>query len=205
MKEYIAKKSNESLNICDEIWNRAEAVPLEFVWKDAFPSPYRTSARMIHSEEGVYVKMVTDEWPLRITTMELNGSICTDSCMEFFFTPNTTDKDYFNIEINPAGVTLTCIGEGRPDRKRLDITGEGVTVETLIRPLQGWELQLYVPYSFMKKHFSKVENIFLSNFYKCGDKTVIQHYSAWNEVVAPKPDYHRPECFGKIILSEEMI
>ena len=107
-----------------------------------------------------------------------------------------------NIEINPAGVTLTCIGAGRPDRKRLDITGEGVTVETLIRPLQGWELQLYVPYSFMKKHFSKVENIFLGNFYKCGDLTDHQHYASWTKVGTESPDFHRPEFFGCLIVSE---
>ena len=200
MKEYVAKKVKLPDNICDKIWEGIEAVSLDFVWEDAFPSPYKTTARMVHSEEGVTVKMTAEEWPLRITTMELNGSICTDSCMEFFFTPNATDKDYINVEINPAGVSLISIGEGRYNRRRIDISGEGVRVETLIKPLEGWELMLFLPYSFMKKYFSEVSGLFRANFYKCGDKTVIQHYCTWNEVVAPKPDYHRPECFGKITL-----
>ena len=200
MKEYIAKKTVKPESVSDKIWNSAEKVTLDCVWEDAFPSPYKTTAAMLHTDEGVYVKMTTDEWPLRVTTMELNGSICTDSCMEFFFTPNTVDKDYINVEINPAGVSLVSIGEGRPDRRRIDIDGEGVAIETLIRPLEGWELMLFVPYSFLKKYFTEISHEFLGNFYKCGDKTVRQHYSTWNKVIAPKPDYHRPECFGKIKL-----
>jgi hypothetical protein len=188
-------------SVSDKIWDSAEAVSLDFVWENSHPSPYKTEARMLHTEDCVAVKMTTDEWPLRVTTMELNGSICTDSCMEFFFTPNTVDADYLNVEINPAGVSLVCIGEGRPNRKRLDITGEGIVIETRIKPLGGWELMLFIPFGFMNKYFSKVEKVFRANFYKCGDLTVVPHYSTWSPVVAPKPDYHRPECFGRIVLS----
>ena len=38
------------------------------------------------------------------------------------------------------------------------------------------------------------------NFYKCGDDTKYPHFGCWNEVVWEEPDFHRPECFGDLIL-----
>ena len=201
MKEYIAKKTAKPTSVCDSVWNNIEPAALDCVWEDVFPSPYTTLARMVHSDEGIAVKMTSNEWPLRITATELNDTVCVDSCMEFFFTPNTEDKNYINIEINPAGISYVSLGEERHGRRKLDIRGEGIEIETLIRPLEGWELMLFVPYSFLGKYFSTVSDVFLGNFYKCGDKTVRQHYSTWNRVTTERPDYHRPECFGKIYLS----
>ncbi|HOX40382.1 MAG TPA: carbohydrate-binding family 9-like protein [Candidatus Brocadiia bacterium] len=37
----------------------------------------------------------------------------------------------------------------------------------------------------------------LANFYRCGGVTDPQ-YGTWSPVAAPKPDYHRPECFGRL-------
>ena len=193
------------MNICDERWERVESVELDHRWEELFPTPYKTGAKMVHGEDGFAIKMTTDEWPLRITAMELNETVCTDSCMELFFTPNTVDKDYINVEMNPAGVTLTCIGEKRGNRPRLDIRGEGVIVETLIHPTRGWEVMLYLPYSFVKKHFSCIEKTFRANFYKCGEYTVRRHYSTWNPILLENPDYHQSSFFGKIYLSDEML
>lgn len=203
MKIYVAKKTALPMNIYDERWERADPAALDYGWNDLFPTPYTTTAKMLHDENGFSVKMTSNEWPLRITEMELNGKVCADSCMEVFFTPNKADKDYINIEMSAAGVTLTCIGEKRGNRPRLDIEGEGIIVETLIHPMKGWEVMLYVPYSFVRKHFTSVDNTFRANFYKCGDLTVIPHYSTWNPVLTERPDYHQSSFFGEITLSDE--
>ena len=39
-----------------------------------------------------------------------------------------------------------------------------------------------------------------ANFYKCGDKTAHPHYLSWSPIDTPKPDFHRPEFFGELIL-----
>lgn len=205
MKEYLAKKVTGKMTVTDERWKNATATELDYVWADVFPSPYTTTARLLHSTEGIFVKLSTNEWPLRITAMEHNASICVDSCMEFFVTPNTLDKDYINFEMNPVGATLTCIGEGRGKRERLNIKGEGVIVETLIRPECGWDVMLFVPYSFFNKYFSGCGSVLRANFFKCGDMTVRQHYSTWNPVLTERPDYHQPSYFGKIVLTDELV
>ena len=40
---------------------------------------------------------------------------------------------------------------------------------------------------------------FTGNFYKCGDETEFPHYGMWSEAVSDTPDFHRPECFGRLI------
>jgi len=37
-----------------------------------------------------------------------------------------------------------------------------------------------------------------ANFYKCADKTAHPHYVSWNPIETDKPDFHRPEFFGRL-------
>ena len=205
MNTYIAKKYNGRLGVLDTLWARVPYVELAYRWADSFPSPYTTTARLVHHEDGITVRLSTNEWPLRAENVTCNGRICDDSCLEFFFTPNETDKAYINIEVNPFGLSHTAIGEGRHDRILLDIEREGLAIETAIRPREGWAATVFVPYTFIEKHFATHTDTFRANFYKCGELTVREHYSVWNPIALPKPDYHHPSFFGKIILSDEQV
>jgi len=205
MKEYIAKKVNGRMKIDDGRWQGAESVLLDYVWADAFPSPFKTTAQLVHSDEGITVRITTNEWPITVTTMERNGKICIDSCMEMFFIPNMEDAEYINLEMNPAAVFLTAKGAGRQERKRLETKGENLMVESHIKCEEGWSVMAFISYEFLLKHYSHVDKTMRANFYKCGDKTETVHYSTWNPVETEKPDYHRPEYFGKIILSDESV
>jgi hypothetical protein len=202
MKTYIAKKVNSKMTVNDERWQKADVAELDCVWENTFPSPYKTTAQLVHSDEGIFLRMATDEWPIRVTAMKHNESVCVDSCMEFFFVPNTEETKYINLEANPAGILRISIGDGRGARQNLD----RVHVETLIRPEQGWQLMAYIPYEFLEKHYGNINKKQIrANFYKCGDLTVKKHYSMWNRVETERPDYHRPEYFGLVILSDETI
>ena len=125
--------------------------------------------------------------------------------MEFFFTPNEAEKSYMNIEVNPLGVTHIGLGEGRHGRRLLDITGEGLAIETAIRFGEGWSAAIFIPYTFIDKHFEGRTAAWRMNSYKCGDLTVAPHFAVWNPIEVPKPDYHRPEFFGRLSLSEETL
>ena len=203
MKEYFAKKASYKLKIDDDRWESVPAAELSEGWWELFGQKYKTLARLVHCDDGLILRMETDEWPIRINAMKLNDEVCLDSCMEFFFTPNTVDKDFINIEANAASVPLCYIGEQRHGRKPLDPCDEGVEFKTMIDFEQGWKLYVFIPFCFLEKHFSKVDPEMRANFYKCGEETVIEHYCVWNKVETPSPDYHRPEYFGKIVLSEE--
>ena len=205
MKKYIIKKVDSPMSITDERWNLVLAGELDQVWQDYYPSPYKTEFRLVHSDEGLTVKLSTTEWPLRVTCVSRNQEVCEDSCMEFFLTPNTNDADYFNIEITAIGISLVGIGPGRSPRKKLNIAGSGIEIQTLIHPEEGWELMFTLPYSYMKKFFGDIDTTMRANFYKIGNATARKHYSIWNKQELEMPDFHRPEFFGELQLSDELI
>ena len=205
MNEYIAKKVSSDMKIDDERWSKVPEAVLEYVWADHNPSPYITKAQMVHSDKGITVRLSTNEWPLRVTAMEFNGTICNDSCMEFFFIPNMDDPEYINVEMNPAAIALTAKGPDRGSRPRLDIHGENVRIESLVKGEWGWSVMADISYDFLLKHYSHCDKTMRANFYKCGNLTVRPHYSTWNPIPTEGPDYHRPEFFGKIILSDDQI
>jgi hypothetical protein len=65
-----------------------------------------------------------------------------------------------------------------------------------------WALAYRLPLSLFEKYYSgriAPGRVARANFYKCGDETEIPHYGAWNPVGSPKPDFHLPEYFGRIL------
>ena len=45
---------------------------------------------------------------------------------------------------------------------------------------------------------------FRGNFYCC-DESIHPHFGSWSAIKAPQPDFHRPECFGKLILNRRIM
>ncbi len=205
MKEYTVKKVLSPMTIEDERWDKVTAEPFLEGWEEQFKRKYDTSVKVVYSDEGLYIRFDTTEWPVKVCITKYNDQVCLDSCMELFFTPNLVDKEYFNLEVNAGAVTNFGYGEGRPGRKKTLTKDAGIEVKTLIRSGEGWSLFEFIPFDFLKKNFSSVAKEMRANFYKCGDETAYQHYDTWNKVISDEPDYHRPECFGKLVLSEETI
>ena len=202
MNTYTAKKTAAPLSLADPLWQEVAFAEHTFRWEDYSPSPYQSGFRVTHSPEGVTVRLECTEWPLRAVRTVCNEQICEDSCMEFFFTPNEEEGTYMNIEVNPLGVTHIGLGEGRHGRRLLDIGGEGVVIETAIRFGEGWVASIFIPYTFLDKHFASRTAAWRMNSYKCGDLTVIPHFAVWSPITVPKPDYHRPEFFGSLRLGD---
>ena len=205
MKEYIAKKVSYKLKIDDDAWDKVPAAELNEGWWEAFPKKYATSARLVHCDGALILRMESEEWPVRIETMEMNSEVCFDSCLEFFFTANTEDKAYINIEASAGSVPLCYIGNERNGREPIDPIAEGLEFRTLLEYGKGWKLYVFIPLTFMEKYFSRVDGEMRANFYKCGEQTIVEHYLVWNKVETAEPDYHRPEYFGKLVLSDELI
>ncbi len=204
MKEYIAKKITAEMTVDDERWNMVEPAAVDYVWDDCFPSPFVTEARFVHSDNGYTLLITTNEWPLYAGCLTFNGSVCIDSCAEFFFIPNETDDKYMNFEINPVGMLHLAIGSGRGERSLLDPKGE-VSIVNTVRAGEEWRLMLHIPYSYLKKYYSELGSVIRGNFYKCADKAPVKHYAAWSPISTPAPDFHRPEYFGRIVLSDDLL
>ncbi|MBQ5807154.1 MAG: hypothetical protein IIW26_01760, partial [Tidjanibacter sp.] len=61
-----------------------------------------------------------------------------------------------------------------------------------------WWLEMEVPFALLGAEGTP--NTLMANLYKCGDKLRTPHYLSWSPIEAAKPDFHRPEQFGTLII-----
>ena len=159
------------------------------------------------SEDGFLMHIrVMESDPKREYT-EHFSPVCLDSCVEWFvkFFPHKSDL-YFNFEINAigtvnAGLHITRANGGRITHQDIEM----LNVKTEILENQ-WTVSYIVPFKLIKKYIPEYvysEDIPLyANFYKCGGRCALPHYGIWNPMPLEKPDFHKPEYFGKVYLKK---
>ena len=184
-------------------WGSVPVLPIDQVlWKE--DAGVRAEGQLCYDSEHLYVHLRAVEQEIRAENTEPLSPVYQDSCLEFFFMPEGWDK-YFNIEINPNGCVCMQYGASRSERFSLvrgDITSY-FDIRT-DRTEDGWEVYYTVPLDYFRYFIPEYEfdGVLLANFYKCGDKTVQSHYLAWQPVETEKPDYHRPEYFGRMAFGD---
>ena len=177
-------------------------------WEDKYPYHPITVFSMAYSDKFLYVNYFVRCNYLRAVNYKNNSPVAEDSCVEFFLqTPGS--EEYWNFEFN-------CIGainaSHRKDRKHpIRLTDmELVTVKRYatcgnnpFQELEGifnWGLAIAIPFELIGVDVSKRPIEMKGNLYKCASATSMPHYLSWTPIKTDKPDFHRPEYFGKIIL-----
>ncbi len=213
--KYRVKKKKTDFNT-DITWDRAP-------WKDTpalslnhhmgqrpehFP---RVEAKLFFDDEAVFVMFRVEDRFIRAVAKHHQDNVFEDSCVEFFFTPGPdVSKGYFNLEMNCGGTILFHFQTAR-EKGRIVIPMEECEKIFCVHSLPGridpeiqepvtWTVSYRVPLLLLEKYTNVIPPVsgvqWQANFYKCGDKTSHPHWLAWSPVKAPKPDFHRPECFG---------
>lgn len=203
-------------------WEKAEEGLIAcFPWASG-SGDYRPDSRfyLLYNADWLFVLLLTqgaDEKEPRTEMSGFQASVSKDSCLEFFLSFDPEEDFYLNFESNSAAVIHVGYGKDRHERMK---PGKEEIGALLYRPLAGgacelsrrlgfdfdWGIMMQIPRSFLSRFWEGALEPFRpgqrlrGNFYKCGDLTAHEHYACWNEVKAPKPDYHRPECFGSLIL-----
>lgn len=161
------------------------------------------------NEQGLHVWLAAPETEVRPEVTECGGPVCTDSCLEFFFNPDPdTVKEYLNAECSPRPCMHLGCGEGRGSRTVYRTLPTGIQPVTQRDPQLGWCVHYVIPQSFLRETFGVTLHAGLrmaGNFYKCGDLTPFPHYGTWapiDPVAYPNPDFHRPEYFRPMVLTD---
>ena len=200
MKEYTIVKRNYDENM----WENVPKLKIDtFWWADNGYEP-ETTAQVCYDNENIYIKFVVTENEVTAKYKNYNDPAWLDSCVEFFLRP-ACDKRYFNFEATCIGTLLLGFGEDRDNRLEVDTDPAIFSFkpsitdpETFSGPF--WTLEYKIPFSFLKEYwgeFDLKEGLF-ANCYKCGDETKYEHYGMWNPCEKEKPDFHRPDCFGRM-------
>lgn len=194
----------------DVDYNEAEILEIKnYPWECVYRP--KTFARLVYVEnKGFELKMWCYEENPKAVYHNPNEPVHTDSCMEAFinFYPDMQDKGYVSYEMNANGASHHSFGTERSTRDYVvnlglphpivDVKRKTIDKESV------WEVTTFITLEHIQELYGKSEfkvgDKLSANFYKCGDKTEIAHFGTWNPVVAPEPDFHRPECFGELII-----
>ena len=201
MKTYDLIKVSSEPN-----WSGIPYVDIDIPYLDT-PDDIHAKAQIAYGEEAFYLHLSTVEKNIRAEETGPIGTPCSDSCLEFFFSPMENDIRYFNIEFNLNGCVYLGIGSNVQNLVRLvpEDTVEDIFAPKISKTSDGWEIFYTVPYSFIKRFFPDFKvyegKEMRANFYKCADFSETPHYLSWSSVeVEGEPfTFHKPHCFGTMI------
>jgi hypothetical protein len=216
MADYVIQPAAGRVGLTGQVddtpWARAGVARIDrFCWYKAGRQQL-TEARVLYDGQGLYLQFIAQDAHIFSKTTELNGPVCTDSCVEFFATiAPAAGNDYFNFEVNCCGVIHLGFGPGREGRRLIgpDLAG-GICVAASVPTLtkdespddDGWWLATAIPWDVLDRFAGKTVRpkagtVWRGNFYRCGGKTDPQ-FACWSPVGTPGPDFHRPEFFGTL-------
>ncbi len=211
-KEYAVKRlDSSSYDNC--IWNEIDSLCIDcYPWNLNGYMPV-TKVKLLYTELCFHILFKSYEKNPMITYFRMNEPVWKDSCVEFFFNPDPeNDERYLNFEVNAAGTLLLGIGNGRQNRLYInDVEPEIFNIRPLFSyeqsyssNIESWSVEYCIPFNLIKKYYENFSvasgKKMAANFYKCGDETAYPHYGCWNPIEYSKPDFHRPEFFGTLII-----
>lgn len=194
------------INVLEEKGERRTIESLN--WAKEFPYHPLTVFTIAHSEKYIYVDFFVRCNYLRAMNYENNSPVSQDSCVEFFVSPECNNH-YWNFEFNCIGAINASHRTERNNPTRLNdeqlatvkrYASCGTRPFNEVEGLFTWNLIIAVPLELMGVSYDGNPIEMRGNFYKCASAASQPHYLSWNPIATEKPDFHRPEYFGKIIL-----
>ena len=178
-------------------------------WPEEFPYSPFCNGRIARTEDHIVVDFRVSGLDLKVQYLEDGGCSWEDSCCEIFLQVPGKDE-YCNFEVNAAGYMTAARGTGRGDR--VSLTPEEFSTIVRMADKEGpqdyaggvwsWRVILMIPFALLGLDPESLPASLRGNIYKCGDKTAHPHFLSWNPIGTPNPDFHRPEYFGELIISE---
>lgn len=178
-------------------------------WSETYPDSRATIVYSAHSNNNLFLLFECEGSDLKAEVTDDLGPVANDSCVEFFVSPVPDTGRYWNFEFNAIGRKNVSTRILRPEPRRLNadelaqiavLPSEGLTPFAEKSGWHSWSLLVSIPLSLLGLPNPTFPLAMKGNFYKCGAKTSSPHYLSWAPIVTDRPDFHRPEFFGDIIL-----
>lgn len=211
VKQILESFSNPPLELITETLD-LEIVPLqlEMVNWAKFPYHPEVSVQIAWNENELFLRYRVNEQSVKAEIDESNGQVWTDSCVEFFLSPEGNDE-YYNLEMNCIGTAL--LGFRKKGEPAIHASEEQIATIRRISSLgdspfperkkpTDWQITMAIPWEVFFKHAIKPEKGIKvrGNFYKCGDELSVPHFVSWTKIKTEKPNFHAPEYFGGLEL-----
>ncbi len=179
-------------------------------WSADYPYKPEFSFRMAHNGQCLIIEYRVKETSIASVAGRDNGNVWEDSCCEFF-SQLPGDDFYYNMECNCTGRLLIGCGPVREGRqlapasvldKVMRWSSLGSEDIALAEGDFTWNMVLVIPKeAWFQSNVQSFDGMKLkANIYKCGDKLSRPHFLSWNKVDIEKPDFHRPDFFGDMLM-----
>lgn len=193
-------------------WAHVPALAIDrYLWLDNGYRP-RVEVRLCHAGRRLHLRFEAFERRVLARFTAFQAPVYRDSCVEFFVDPRPEDsRGYFNFEFNALGTLLAAFGPGREDRRALTPVEAGAIeiAASVGSPVAGeygaesWTVGCAIPFALLERLGGGTlgpGRRVRANFYKCGDDADPPHFGAWRSPLTGRPDFHRPECFGELLI-----
>jgi len=181
-------------------------------WPEEWPVLPKTEVEITRSETHLVLHYRVEQDYIRAVATEDQQAVWEDSCVEFFCQKEGEDT-YMNFETNCMGVMVASRRRSRtedvvpftPEQMatiaRWSSLGARRAITDMDAEKHDWQVEIRIPWVLILGEEKPQFPVHLkANFYKCGDKTRLPHFVSWQPIDAPQPDFHRPECFGDLII-----
>ena len=177
-------------------------------WPDQYPYAPLTAFTVGHSDRYIYIDFFVRCNYLRAENQANQSPVSQDSCVEFFVDP-AGNGHYWNFEFNCIGAVNASHRNTRADKTPLT-DAELSTIRRWascgtrpFRELEGmfaWSLLVAIPLELIGIAYTGKPIEMRANFNKCASATSAPHYMSWNPIGGDRPDFHRPQDFGRVTL-----
>ena len=222
LPEYTVMRSTEKI-VIDGILDEQDWAAAPPVGEFAFPwwtegEKEQTEVKMLWDDTFLYVAYKCDDKHIWADHYDTNSDTYKDDCVEMFWDPNPSDprRKYNMFEIDCIGNLLSVyVGSGVSIKEKIS----RIMVPHISQSIQGtvnndsdqdigWILEIAVRFSDYKELFDgtppKDGDMWRIGLNRCGGRTNEQR-SQWSPSQTEKPNFHRPEDFGKVFFSMKKV
>lgn len=198
-----------------DFWGAAKPLELQH-FMGARPAHFPVvQAKLLYDDRALYVMFRVNDRYVRAVAQQHQDAVYRDSCVEFFFTPQPDSaQGYLNLEMNCGGTMLLHCQRApgqdsalfsESDLAQIDVKHSlPKIVDPEITDPTVWAVAYRFPTRLLSRYFpAEVHQpasgvTWRANFYKCADDTSHPHWLTWSPVLFDRPDFHRPQSFGRL-------
>lgn len=188
----------------DAVWQNAPAIRFSHDWQGKHADKGReTEVRLLWNPELLFIRFVARYRSITVfEDADRNGRrdhLWDRDVAEVFLQPNgSAPRCYKEIEVSPNGQWVDLdIAPG--DKQDLQ-SGLGRRV-VIDEKRKIWLAELGLPMKSLTQEFDPAR-AWRVNFFRVEGPSEPRFYSAWRPTKTPVPNFHVPECFGKLLFED---
>ncbi len=207
-KQIEARHSAADLNVADlqhAEWNKAQAVRIDRYWSGAeAPAGRVAEARILWSSKALHIRFVCNQAePLIVSaTPQIEkktiGLWDRDVCEIFIAPDEHAIERYLEFEAAPTGEWLDVAIHWTPEKRESDWEFHSHMTTAAKIEKDRVTIAMRIPWNHWIHEPQRGER-WRVNLFRCVGSDPGRGYLAWQPTRTPKPSFHVPQAFGRLV------